>query len=136
MTDAGREAEIAAVLEKMTALEMWEWHLHAFDGMNLRLIGGQGMVYSHHAEATFHNVSFIQCPARMLHPGFRLATDQERWSSGASTALEAGGTAIAIECETINSNEPRVFVIAAASVELKEETVIYSQLERAAGPDA
>lgn len=118
--------QLAAVLARMSELEMWEWQLHAFDGLNLRLIGGQGMVYSHHAEAHFRDTSFIQCPRRMKHPRFRLATDHEARVSGAMDSMESGSTAIAIECETVNSIDPRVFVIAAASVELKEETVIYS----------
>ena len=122
----GARERIADVLAEMSKLRLWEWHLREFDGMNLRLIGGQGMIYSHHAEAIFRGASFINCPVRMLHPFFRLATDHETRASGAADALEVGATAIAIECETINSNDPRVFVIAAGSVELKEETVIYA----------
>ncbi|HET7230070.1 MAG TPA: hypothetical protein VFJ16_08720 [Longimicrobium sp.] len=122
--------EIAAILERMTALGLWEWRLHSFDGLDLRLIGGQGMVYSHHAEARFGELSFINCPVRMMHPRFRLATDHEAYTSGATTSMDAGSTAVAIECEAINSLSPSVFVIAAARVELKEETVVYSELRR------
>ena len=109
---------------------MWEWRLHSYNGLDLRLIGGQGMVYSHHAEALFREISFINCPVRMMHPRFGLATEHEGYTSGATASMDAGSTAVAIECEAINSLSPSVFVIADASVELKEETVVYSELRR------
>lgn len=133
MSGAGKEAEVAAVLEKMTALGMWEWRLYSFDGLNLTLAGGQDMVYSHHAQATFHDVLFIQCPVRVRHPRFREATHLEVISSGASSSLDAGSTAIAIESES-DSPHAQVFVIVAASVELKVETVVYSEMKRETNP--
>lgn len=133
MSDADREAGIVSVLARMSDLGLWEWRLYSFDGLNLTLAGGQDMVYSHHAEATFRDVSFIQCPVRIRHPRFRVATHLEVISSGASSSLDAGSTAIAIESEH-DSPHAQVFVIAAAAVELKVETVVYSQLKREAGP--
>ena len=124
MTDAGREARIAATLEEMTAMGMWEWRLHSFDGLHLRLAGGQDMTYSHFAQALFRDVTYVSCPVRMKHPRFRLATEHEARVSGAMDALEPGTTVIAIESATANSFE-HLSVIVAAEVEVTEGVFRY-----------
>jgi hypothetical protein len=124
MTDARREAGIAARLDQMTAMGMWEWRLHAFDGLHLTLAGGQDMTYSHFAQARFRDVTYVSCPVRMKHPRFRLATEHEARVSGATDALEPGTTAIAIESATGNAFE-HLSVIVAASVELTEGVFRY-----------
>ena len=124
MSDAGRESQIAAVLEKMTAMGMWEWRLHSFDGLHLRLAGGQDMTYSHFAQALFRDVTYVSCPVQMKHPRFRLATEHEARVSGAMDALEPGTTAVAIESETANAFE-HLSVIVAATVEVTEGVFRY-----------
>lgn len=124
MSAADREAGIAAVLERMTALGMWEWRLHYFDGLHLKLAGGQDMTYGHFAQATFRDVAYVSCPVQMKHAAFRLATDHETRTSGAVDALEPGSTAIAIESATANSFE-HLSVIVATSVELAEGVFRY-----------
>jgi len=124
MSEAGRATEIAAVLEKMTALGMWEWRLHSFDGLHLKLAGGQDMTYGHFAQATFRDVAYLSCPVQMKHARFRLATEHETRTSGAMDALEPGTTAIAIESAAANSFE-HLSVIVAASVELVEGVFRY-----------
>jgi hypothetical protein len=124
VSTAGRDAQIAAVLAEMTALGMWEWRLHSFDGMNLTLAGGQDMTYGHFAQARFRNVSFVSCPVQMKHPSFRLATEHEARTSGAVDALEPGSTVIAIESATANTFE-HLSVIVAEAVELTEGVFRY-----------
>lgn len=120
----GREAEIAARLEEMNAMGMWEWRLHSFDGLHLRLAGGQDMDQAHFAQATFRDTSFVCCPVRMKHPRFRLATAHEARTSGAAAARAPGDFVIAIDCEADNTFEHVAF-IAAASVELAQGVFRY-----------
>lgn len=124
MSDTGREAGIAARLAEMTAMGMWEWRLHSYDGLHLRLAGGQDMTYSHFAQALFRDVTYVSCPVRMKHASFRLATEHEARVSGAIDALEPGTTVIAIESATANSFE-HLSVIVAASVEVTEGVFRY-----------
>jgi len=124
MSAAGRQGEIAVVLEKMTALGMWEWRLHSFDGLNLTLAGGQDMTYSHFAQARFGNVAYVSCPVQMKHALFRLATDHEARISGATDASAPETTVIAIESATANAFE-HLSVIVAESVELTEGVFRY-----------
>ena len=124
MTHDQREAAIAARLDEMTAMGMWEWRLHSFDGLHLTLAGGQDMTYSHFARALFRDVTYVSCPVQMKHPRFRLATDHEARVSGAMDALEPGTTAIAIESATANSFE-HLSVIVAASVEITKGVFRY-----------
>ena len=124
MSNAGREAGIAAVLDQMTAMGLWEWRLHSFDGLHLKLAGGQDMTYSHFAQALFRDVTYVSCPVRMKHPRFRLATEHEARVSGAMDALGPGTTVIAIESETDNSFE-HLSVIVAESVEVTEGVFRY-----------
>lgn len=124
MSSAEREGQIAAVLDQMTAMGMWEWRLHSFDGLHLKLAGGQDMTYSHFAQALFRDVAYVSCPVRMKHPRFRLATEHEARVSGAIDALAPGTTAIAIESATDNSFE-HLSVIVAESVEVTEGVFRY-----------
>jgi hypothetical protein len=116
-TDAAR-AEMASRLAELTGLQCWEWQILTFADDRLLLIGGGDMVYSHAAEATFHGVTFISCPTRMMHPRFRLAAEHEAISCGAAAAREPGALVIAIDSATINDFD-RVSYLTARSVEVR-----------------
>ena len=105
-------------LAELTELGCWEWRLWSFDGDRLRVIGGGDLVYSHHAEAWFHGVTYISCPTRMMHARFRLASDHEATLARLQAEVPPGSSVIAIDSDTTSSFEA-VSLIVAASVDIK-----------------
>lgn len=115
---------MAARLAEMSELGMWEWQIHRFDGDVLMMAGGQNMVYGHHAEATFHRVTWISCPTRVMHPTFRLAADHEFARAALEAEVERGAHVIAIDASTTASLGTTSLLVA-HSVELVEGYVDY-----------
>lgn len=111
--------EIEARLAEITELGAWEWHLRAFDGDRLTLVGGQDMDYGRHfAEAHFSGVTYISCPTRMMHAHFRLGSEHEATLARLQAEVPRGSFVIAIDSDTTSSLDATSLVVA-TSAEMK-----------------
>lgn len=105
------------LLKDVNARCGWDCVLTSYDGWRMHFSSGSCPEYATPL-VTFSGVSYLSCPMEFRHPVFRLASTSERNLIGSHVLLDDTDYVIAIEAETMASDKPDVYLIAAQSGEL------------------
>ena len=95
-----------------------DWLVDAWDGFELRLVGGNApdAPWGGAAEIVFSDASYVQAPAQMFEAVFRLAIPHEAAALSGVLAPEPGEVVFVIEAGASGALDRRPFLVVARQV--------------------